>query len=56
VEVWIAAGSSIDIVFGSAVSFDNETLTINYKPPSGRVNFKVLTNLGNTATSTCNFP
>jgi hypothetical protein len=55
-EVWIAAGSSIDIIFGSTVSFDNKTLTINYLPVAGKVSFKVLTNLGNMATTTFDFP
>jgi hypothetical protein len=56
VEVWIAAGSSIDIVFGTAMSYDNKTLTVPYTPVSGKVNFKVLTNLGNMATTTIDFP
>lgn len=56
IEVWIAAGSSTDIAFGSTLSYDNKTLTINYTPVSGKVNFKVLTNLGNMATITYNFP
>jgi len=50
-EVWIAAGSYVNIIFGDRIDYDGKVLTINYKIPSGNVIFKVLNNLGNTATT-----
>lgn len=56
VEIWIAAGSSINILFGNTLSYDNKTLTITYQPSPGKITFKILTNTGNIGTTTYNFP
>jgi hypothetical protein len=51
-EVWITAGSYININFGDTTEYDGKMLTINYPiPTSGKVIFKILNNLGNTATT-----
>lgn len=57
-EVWLAAGSSVNINFGNATVYDEiqNVLTIDYQPPAGDLIFEVLTNLGNTATTEYPFP
>ena len=51
-NIWVSHGSYRWILFDDeTVVHEDGTIKIQYKPPSGEVRFKILTNLGNTATT-----
>ena len=51
-NIWVSHGSYRWILFDDeTVVHGDGTIKIQYKPPSGEVRFKILTNLGNTATT-----
>lgn len=55
-EIWIPGGSHVYIVFGDENRVDGNEIQIDYKPAPGEVRFKVLTDLGNTATANYETP